>query len=131
MTYVAFAIPWHQNQLYKEKIVSKETISNLAERFVRWARIETTIFFVSLSPEARTALDKLKQQPDDSIETVLREALLTHEVVLGEIRSGGRIHTNRDGLLTRLPFEHLDTDLPPSSPPKRPSPFRVIKGSKR
>lgn len=93
--------------------------------------LDKSYAIISIPSEARSIIDSLKQRPGDSLETVLREALLTHQVVLREIRRGGRIYDNRDAQLSRLPLAHLDSDLPPSTPPKNLPPLRVIDGSKR
>lgn len=70
------------------------------------------------------AILKLKLLPEDDITQVFKDALETHNQVVGAIRQGGTIFVHKGAAVVPLNLSHLTT------PEVRRASFEIIKGGR-
>lgn len=79
---------------------------------------------LSLPQTTLDALLELKLLPKDGILQVIKDAIETHNQVVGAIRSGGTIFVHRGAVVVPLNLKHLTT------PNVRRASFEIIKGGR-
>ncbi|MEK7612847.1 MAG: hypothetical protein AAB449_01730 [Patescibacteria group bacterium] len=79
---------------------------------------------LSLPPQTLEAILGLKLLPEDNLTQVFKDALETHNQVVGALRSGGTLFVHKGAKVIPLSVDHLTT------PQVRRASFEIIKGGR-
>jgi hypothetical protein len=82
------------------------------------------LIILQVTPETLDAILGLKLLPEDDVTQVFKDALETHNQVVGALRAGGTLFVHKGAEVIPLQVGHLTT------PQVRRASFEVIKGGR-